>query len=1186
MKPKRGKAFTITELVIVIAVIAILVSVLIPTFVSLIDKAKVSADEQTAANINLSLTVQNAGDSIDSVGDLYGALVELYGEELREILSPKSASRGYHFWYDMDTGKVQLFLSEKIKALMDARSRSLAEEGAASAFGIRGMVKQGYVFLDVSGSALADSLTALETMSSAADYSSAIAGLSAACGDKYDSVLATALLEKVKQTAIVNDSGVFRYPSATQVAFATGVHTLTARLYEYREEGVAELTLGGGNVLANYSGELILPESVVAVQKNALYFGEDAAGVFLSVSSEAQIFSAFYADSTDIPIRCGGDVYTVDGKALYLNGERVPDVTLSYGAPVSSFQIGVRGAEYEGNRYDVPLDALGDTLEMYAYGFVSDSEFYDERVLWSLTSAPQGTTISENGEIAGLAPGEIAVLAVSASDADVQASFLIRVGAITQESGALFTGDCLRETQEGGYAVSLPKGESASFSYTVQIVKNFADIPVDESYTLASDADIASVNGDGTVTVKAAGNFTLTLTFEKYGVSVRYAFTAEEVVQPFECISYGWENVNVYLYKAGNRNSFDLGKLWRFTGEHEDYGLTQEEISVEYVVLSAKDGKPANESVAGGVGYIFDTAGNIQFEGQGVVRVEISAKWGSCLLNTIVVPLEVVDGYNVTDLAQLTDEQLANSNKVLLNDIRLERYTSLCAVDGATLYGNGFTLDGSQATCPAEGNGEALLTVCGGRADNVCVVGKELSSSQGELYTVRLCGEGALLCNSVASGSTAALCADGNVRIVNSVLEGGTLANALLKQGNIVLEDVTTVMPAPSAERGSAGVGLYVAEGSENSVTVTLLGDLRQYNWADVSLTDGFADEAGRAAAQALSKDLQFVHTTGGNSLVNAGILFCAVPDDLQSALVDLRENASQFPYAAKTFSADREGVVYSLCNGGGSLSAALEEEGRFETSSFCRTLKALDAEPVVRLDVSSVDAAYSAQAEGNILTVTLPVGGSYTIGAQSLPVKASYFGRDVSALLTIQQEVTVSESSASDISFTVEIVLSEHYDAFGVLQEEPRLYTYTFVLRSVRQKPQATFQAKVPSEGEDYFYLFVLPMGFRTAAFLLEGLIVTDYSETGEEQITDYSSYTSLPDRFSILSFRGGAEEGGYLLQEYDGKLLIAREAIVRGKQEETMRVELQYKCNDGSFLTIVREYVFTSDTIEKIGI
>ena len=239
-----------------------------------------------------------------------------------------------------------------------------------------------------------------------------------------------------------------------------------------------------------------------------------------------------------------------------------------------------------------------------------------------------------------------------------------------------------------------------------------------------------------------------------------------------------------------------------------------------------------------------------------------------------------------------------------------------------------------------------------------------------------------------------------------------------------------------------------------------------------------------------------------------------------------------------------------------------------------------------MRLDVSSVDAAYSAQAEGNILTVTLPVGGSYTIGAQSLPVKASYFGRDVSALLTIQQEVTVSESSASDISFTVEIVLSEHYDAFGVLQEEPRLYTYTFVLRPVRQKPQATFQAKVPSEGEDYFYLFVLPMGFRTAAFLLEGLIVTDYSETGEEQITDYSSYTSLPDRFSILSFRGGAEEGGYLLQEYDGKLLIAREAIVRGKQEETMRVELQYKCNDGSFLTIVREYVFTSDTIEKIGI
>ncbi len=49
------KAFTIVELVIVIAVIAILAAVLIPTFSSLIQKSKVSADQQLIRNLNTAL---------------------------------------------------------------------------------------------------------------------------------------------------------------------------------------------------------------------------------------------------------------------------------------------------------------------------------------------------------------------------------------------------------------------------------------------------------------------------------------------------------------------------------------------------------------------------------------------------------------------------------------------------------------------------------------------------------------------------------------------------------------------------------------------------------------------------------------------------------------------------------------------------------------------------------------------------------------------------------------------------------------------------------------------------------------------------------------------------------------------------------------------------------------------------
>ncbi len=56
MKRLKRKAFTIVELVIVIAIIAILAAVLIPTFSNLIKKANVSTDTQLVRNLNTALT--------------------------------------------------------------------------------------------------------------------------------------------------------------------------------------------------------------------------------------------------------------------------------------------------------------------------------------------------------------------------------------------------------------------------------------------------------------------------------------------------------------------------------------------------------------------------------------------------------------------------------------------------------------------------------------------------------------------------------------------------------------------------------------------------------------------------------------------------------------------------------------------------------------------------------------------------------------------------------------------------------------------------------------------------------------------------------------------------------------------------------------------------------------------------
>ena len=55
---KNNKGFTIVELVIVIAVVAILAAVLIPTFSSIVKKANISSDMQTARNMGVILTAE------------------------------------------------------------------------------------------------------------------------------------------------------------------------------------------------------------------------------------------------------------------------------------------------------------------------------------------------------------------------------------------------------------------------------------------------------------------------------------------------------------------------------------------------------------------------------------------------------------------------------------------------------------------------------------------------------------------------------------------------------------------------------------------------------------------------------------------------------------------------------------------------------------------------------------------------------------------------------------------------------------------------------------------------------------------------------------------------------------------------------------------------------------------------
>ena len=108
MNSVKKKGFTLTELIVVIAIIGILAAVLIPSITSYIKKAKVSKGVQEAKNISVVLAAEAAFQDREYFEPYeISRIIEEYDYSL------ESTIKDYRFWYDASKNEVKFLSMEE-----------------------------------------------------------------------------------------------------------------------------------------------------------------------------------------------------------------------------------------------------------------------------------------------------------------------------------------------------------------------------------------------------------------------------------------------------------------------------------------------------------------------------------------------------------------------------------------------------------------------------------------------------------------------------------------------------------------------------------------------------------------------------------------------------------------------------------------------------------------------------------------------------------------------------------------------------------------------------------------------------------------------------------------------------------------------------------------------------------------
>lgn len=374
MKKTRRSAFTIVELVIVIAVIAILSAVLIPTFGAIIEDANVASDQTTAATLTTELHIFLKGKRITTEEELMKALGPKYddGSGIGEKLVPKAGAYGQHFWFDMEN---QMIISATYgELLLRGEETSSVESGAQLMSLSRGVsninvsfreILPGYLFIDSKGSAIAELLNNIDAIEDADTYNTVINSLAT-----IEAIVATedldyvrALATTIQSAAIVTENYATAPANASKIYFAAGIKNIKA----------------GGSLANLTSGTIVLPSTVDMVTTGALVFGGTGEDVTLvtSLKDADDIVTVFANGSTNAIIKTATGDYKIrnaDGtfsdtasQIVDTEGNVMDGVVAESKLPYADFELFFKDVDSNNSIAHITNDGVHNVYVNYGY---------------------------------------------------------------------------------------------------------------------------------------------------------------------------------------------------------------------------------------------------------------------------------------------------------------------------------------------------------------------------------------------------------------------------------------------------------------------------------------------------------------------------------------------------------------------------------------------------------------------------------------------------------------------------------------------------------------------------------------------------------------------------------------------------------------------------------------------------